>query len=267
MMTIWKVLGIGAAVGAGITAMVQALGGSKESSPSATEDNGVLEDRTGAPDDDGDDLYAEGRALIETLGRRGGMTEEQIRFLVFVARNESKFHPDVGRGDPALRPPGLREFYDDKSESLAAKAAYERNAAVFADCGHDPSDYYFGSGGLFAFLPTYPLYHLRKTPLRCASPYEVFDPAFSMTAAYSFARGITQHPAFDGTVLELRVGWGSLKRMQDPAAYAGRIPLYTKQLRQLGIDEGWLKAQAPQWPKRDLMALYRSMGGSYGAVA
>jgi len=261
-MSIWKVLGIGAAVGVGIGALVLASGSAEAA---ASEDNGVLEDRTDR--DGGETFDASGRDLIEELGRRGGLTDEQIRFLVFVARNESQFNTLAGRGDPDLQPPGLTYFADDTSESRAAKRAFDRNRHIFEDCGHDESAYYFGSGGLFAFLPVYPLYHFRKTPLRCAHPYEVFDPAFAIAAAYSFARGISQHPYFDGTVVELRAGWGGLGKMKDANAYAGKLTRWRKQLRQLGIDERWLFAKAPQFPKRDLVELYRSMGGTYGGVA
>ena len=82
-----------------------------------------------------------------------------------------------------------------------------------------------------------------------------------MAAAYSFARGLSQHPAFDGTVAELRAGWGALARLQDPQSYAHKRPVWSAQLRELGFDAWWLDARAPQWPKRDLMDLYRSMGG------
>lgn len=267
-MSLWKVLGIGAAVGVGIGALVRALG-SSEGSQALSEDNGYVEDR---PDNDVADLERsgpnlEGLAALEALGRRGGMTAEQIRFLAFVARNESHFYPNVGRGDPELEPPGMRTFYEAKYESNNAKAAFDRNKHLFADCGHEETAYYFGSGGLFAFYPVYPLFHLRDTPLRCAHPYELFDPVFSMTAAYSFARGLSARSNFDGTVVGLRAGWGAPRTMHDPSAYEGKLPLWRKQLRQLGVDEGWLYAKAPEWPKRDLMELYRSMGGTYGGVA
>lgn len=226
-----------------------------------TEDDGVLEVRGGPGFLDSEDPNTQGRTLVEQLGRQGGMTPEQVQFLVFVASKESHFRPNVGRGDPALRPPGLHRFLVDLKEASAARRAYDRNAEVFSDCGHDPAAYSFGSGGLFAFLPVYPLYHFRKTPLRCAHPYEVFDAPFAMAAAYSFARSLSRHPAFDGTVAELRAGWGALARMKEPEFYADKLPEWQEQLRGLELDESWLHARAPAWPKRDLMQLYRSMGG------
>ncbi len=271
-MKLWVSVGVGAAVGAGVSVLARRLQRSTMLWE-PTEDDGVLEvERTRAVIEhptvvDVSGPSAEGRALIEQLGRRGGMTDAQVQFLVFVASKESRFRPDVGRGDPAIEPPGLHNFLVDLREAGAARKAYERNAEVFADCGHPPSAYSFGSGGLFAFLPTYPLFHLRKTPLRCAHPYEVFDAVFSMTAAYSFARGLSRHPFFDGTVMELRAGWGALATMKDPSAYAGRIPGWREQLEALGVEPEWLYAPAPQWPKRDLMALYRSMGGRLARVA
>ncbi len=265
-MKLWMTVGAGAALGVGVSVLARRLQrGALLREPS--EDDGVLEGDRADLEDEHSGMAgvsgpsSEGRALIERLGRRGRMTDTQIQFLVFVAAKESRFRPNVGRGDPALEPPGLHSFFADLDEAYAARRAYERNAEVFADCGHPPSAYSFGSGGLFAFLPTYPLFHLRKTPLRCAHPHEVFDPVFAMTAAYSFARGLSRHPFFDGTVVELRAGWGALANMKDPNIYARKTPGWREQLEALGIDAEWLYAAAPQWPKRDLMALYRDMGG------
>ncbi len=269
-MRLWVSVGVGAAVGAGVSVLARRRQRSALLRGS-TEDDGVLEvERARAAPSEHPAAAGpspEGRALIERLGRRGGMTDAQVQFLVFVAANESRFRTNVGRGDPALQPPGLRRFFVDLDESDAARKAYERNAEVFADCGHPSGAYSFGSGGMFAFLPTYPLFHLRKTPLRCAHPYEVFDPVFSMTAAYSFARGLSRHSFFDGTVVELRAGWGALANMKDPSIYERKLPLWREQLEALGVESEWLYAPAPQWPKRDLMALYRSMGGRLARLA
>jgi len=273
-MRLWAGVGLGAAAALGTAMAVRWL--RPKSTPwEPTEDEGVLEVRgeSGSAESAEREALvepeastqpwsrADGRALIERLGRQGNMTPAQIQFLVFVASKESRLRPNVGRGDPALRPPGLHRFLVDLDEADAARRAYARNARVFADCGHDPEAYSFGSAGLFGFLPTYPLYHFRRTPLRCAHPYEVFDPPFSMAAAYSFARGLSRHPAFDGTVVELRAGWGALARMKNPESYAHKIPEWRAQLRELGIEESWLFEAAPTWPKRDLMALYHAMGG------
>lgn len=265
-MRLWAGIGLGAAAVVGTAAAVRWL---RPKSPpwEPTEDEGVLEVREEPVVEVDADARAEpwsrteGRSLIERLGRQGGMTPEQVQFLVFVASKESGFRPNVGRGDPALRPPGLDTFVVDLDEADAARRAYARNARVFADCGHDPEAYCFGSAGLFGFLPTYPLYHFRRTPLRCAHPYEVFDAAFSMAAAYSFARGLSGHPAFDGTVVELRAGWGALARMKNPESYAHKLSEWQAQLRELGIEASWLFEAAPTWPRRDLMALYHAMGG------
>jgi len=271
-MKLWMTVGVGAAVGLGVSVLAHRL-----QRPALrwepSEDDGVLEvERTRTVIEhpaaaEASSSNPQGRALIERLGRRGGMTDAQVQFLVFVATKESRFRPNVGRGDPALEPPGLHNFLVDLHEADAARRAYERNAEMFEDCGHPPSAYSFGSGGLFAFLPTYPLFHLRKTPLRCAHPYEVFDPVFSMTAAYSFARGLSRHAFFDGTVVELRAGWGALANMKDPGIYERKLPEWREQLEALGIDAGWLFAPAPPWPKRDLMTLYSAMGGRLAQVA
>ena len=266
-MRLWASVGLGAAAGAGAAVVLRWIRSSTPWVP--TEDDGVLEARGETPwhGETEPPPSPEGRALLEQLGHRGGMTPAQVQFLVFVASKESRFWPNVGRGDPALRPPGLRTFWADPGEANAARKAYLRNARVFADCGHDPAAYSFGSGGLFGFLPTYPLYHFRQTPLRCAHPYEVFDPPFAMAAAYSFARGLSRHPEFDGTVVELRAGWGALAWMKDPQSYADKLPGWRAQLRELGIDEAWLFEAAPTWPKRDLLGLYHAMGGRLARAA
>ena len=258
-MKFWATLGLGAVAGAGVSMALR-----HQTAPSV--DDGVLEARI----DDGVETVATledppvnpaSRERIEALGAAAGMSPDQVQFLVFVAFKESRFRPNVGRGDPRLQPPGMHRFAVDLAEADAARRAYERNAKRLADCGHEPASYSFGSGGLFAFLPTYPLVHLRHTPLRCAHPYDVFDPAFSMTAAYSFARGLSRSRFFDGTVRALRAGWGSLANMKDPQRHADKLPRWRRHLRAVGVDESWLHEGAPAWPKRDLMTMYRAMDG------
>jgi len=68
-------------------------------------------------------------------------------------------------------------------------------------------------------------------------------------------------------VAELRAGWGALANMKDPSIYERKLPEWREQLEALGIDAAWLYAPAPPWPERDLMALYRDMGGRLALVA
>lgn len=163
-----------------------------------------------------------------------------------------------------MRPPGLTYFDTALGESVGARTVYERNEELFEGCGHEDGEYVFGSGGLFAFLPTVALYQLRRTPLVCASPYEIFDPAFSVTAAYAFAQSIKRHKGHRGTVESMRAGWGSFRRMSNPASYSHKIPKWKMHLEDLGVSPSYLSSPSPSFPERDLTVLYRSMGGDYG---
>lgn len=221
-----------------------------------TEDFGGVDERDDAeflPSD------ARGRDLVPSLCAQAGLPEDVATFLNFVARGESGWVSDVARGNPELVPAGVKVNLD-MSEAAAARAAYRRRAETFAGCGHPPEDYQFGSGGLFAALPTYWLFHMRKTPLRCASPFEVFDPAFAIAGAYSFARGITQHSGFEGNVRSLRAGWGSLKRMS-ARNYDHKLAKWRRHAADLGLPASYIDSPAPKFPRLDLLALYHRLGG------
>ncbi|MGH1343794.1 MAG: hypothetical protein ACRBN8_19715 [Nannocystales bacterium] len=251
----WALGGIVAAAGAGIGAVAGVLSGRKKFN---SEDFGGFDDREDG-DADLDPSIKRGRELIPGLIAQAGLPEDVGTFLNFVARGESGWVPTVGRGDPSLAPEGVK-INLDMSESRAAATAYRRRADIFEACPHPPEDYQFGSGGLFAALPTYWLYHVRNTPLRCASPFEVFDPAFAIAGAYSFARGVSQHPAFEGNVRSLRAGWGSLNRMVK-RSYDQKLPKWRKHANDLGLPASYIDGPAPQFPKLDLLELYHSMGG------
>jgi len=208
----------------------------------------------------------EGLALVRELGTRAGMSREQIDFLSFVAYGESGLQPDRGLGIPSMFPPGTRPSTGasaalQKAEARAARIAYERNAGWLSECGHPAEAYEFGSGGLFAFLPTYALAQFKGTSLACASPYEVFDPAFAMAAAYGFARGLTQRSGYLGTVASLRSGWGLPSAMDNLERIAKKSPKWRRHLRAVGLPEAWLQQKAPAFPARDLGAMYAAMKG------
>lgn len=241
-------------LGSGIGIAVAVLSGRKKFS---SEDFGGLDDR-----EDGDTFVpsdARGRELIPSMCARAGLPDDVATFFNFVARGESGWNPNVGRGDPELAPAGVK-IIDDPNEANAARIAYSRRASTFAGCGQPPEDYQFGSGGLFAALPTYWLYHVRNTPLRCASPFEVFDPAFAITGAYSFARGISQHPKFEGNVRSLRAGWGSLKRMVE-RNYDHKLAKWREHAGDIGLAGSYIDGPAPKFPKLDLLELYHRLGG------
>ena len=250
-----------AAVGGGVGAAVAKLSQRKFES----EDFGGVEEREDADESAIDTeagrvpSAARGRDLIPSLCAQAGLPDDVATFLNFVARGESGWNPLVGRGDPTLAPNHV-QINVDFSEARAARIAYGRRASTFEGCGHAAQDYGFGSGGLFAALPTYWLYHVRNTPLRCASPFEVFDPAFAITGAYSFARGVSRHPAFEGNVRSLRAGWGSLKRMST-RNYEQKLAKWRKHANDLGMSGTYIDQPAPSFPKLDLLDLYHRLGG------
>lgn len=235
---------------------------SRSSPKSGSSENGgdASVDRDWDPPD-----YERGAQMVRDYCRAAGLNEEQTAFLVFVSLGESGWNTAVGLGDPELAPPEvtIRSTPESlaKAEADGARRAYERNRATFADCDWPPESYQFGSGGLFAMLPTYALYHLRNTPLRCASPYEVFDPAFAITAAYQWLRSLTRRSDFEGTVASLRAGWWSPSLMDRPDKYARKVEKWRRQLTQIGLDPDWLDMDSPSFPARDAMTMYRSMGG------
>ncbi len=209
---------------------------------------------------------ASGLKLMRGLADSGGLTTEQADVFAFIAYGESGLKPTVGLGEPSLFPPGTKPKTNvsqalQVQESAGARKAYERNVGWLGGCGHPAADYSFGSGGLFGFLPTYALAQFKGSPLECASPFEVFDPPFAMAAAYGFARGLTQRSAYLGTIASLRSGWGSPKKIGDLERIAKKTPKWRKHLRALGFPESMLDAKAPAFPHRDLVAMYRAMGG------
>ena len=251
----WAIGGIVVAAGAGIGTAVGILSGRKKFN---SEDFGGLDEREDrdvplGPSPD------RGRDLIPSLVARAGLPEDVGTFLNFVALGESGWNPLVAHGDPNLVPEGIK-IRNDEREARGARVAYERRADIFEGCPHPREDYEFGSGGLFGALPTYWLYHLRNTPLRCASPFEVFDPAFAIAGAYSFARGVSLHPAFEGNVRSLRAGWGSLNRMVK-RSYEVKLEKWRSHARALGLPGSYIDGPAPQFPKLDLLELYHSLGG------
>ena len=208
----------------------------------------------------GEDGFEKDRDIVRKLGAVGGLTQEQIDFFTFVALGESGWDPKFGMGDPSLFPKGAK-VRTRLSEAAAARKAFKRNARHFKDCGHPGEHYSFGSGGLFAILPTYALYHLRDTPLRCGSPFLVFHAPFAMVAAYAYARSLTKNKLFRGTVASLRAGWWGPSKMDDPADYEVKVEKWRRQLEKSGLDPDWLGDQAPAFPERDLVRMYLDMGG------
>ncbi len=227
---------------------------------------GSGDDRAEPDDDDADPLpdSPKGRDLIPNLCEQAGVPEDIATLLNFVAVGESGWNPRVGFGLPDHTPAGVKIRYGPTEAKFAARAYHsvkKRHPATLEGCTHPEAHYTFGSGGLFAALPVYWIHHLRSTPLRCASPFEVFDPAFAIAGAYSFARGIQRNGGYQGTVKSLRAGWGSLKRMQVPSRYAHKLPKWRKHAQRVGKPSSYIDGPAPTVPKRDLYELYKRLGG------
>lgn len=217
----------------------------------------------GAPDRDDAPELTRGRDLIPDLCERAGIDGEIATLLNFVARGESGWNPRVGRGLAGFTPPDVKIFHDPveaRYSAAAYRSVKRRHPTTLEGCDHPEAHYTWGSGGLFAALPVYWVHHFRSTPLRCESPLEVFDPAYAIAGAYSFARGIQRHSGYEGTVRSLRAGWGSLKRMST-RNYARKLPKWRKHARAVGRPESYIDGAAPRLPKRDLYELYKAMGG------
>ncbi len=221
-------------------------------------------------DDDNDDSDGEvserGRGLIPRLCAQAGIPEDIATMLNFVARGESGWNPRVGMGikTPENTPadvPLRRSASEAAAAARAFRAVKRRHPGTLEGCTHPESHYTFGSGGLFAALPVYWVHHLRATPLRCASPWEVFDAPFAIAGAYSFARGIQRNGGYEGTIKSLRAGWGSLKRMGNPPSYAHKLPKWRRHAQDVGRPTSYIDGPAPSVPARDLYELYKALGG------
>jgi len=115
-MRLWASIGLGAAAGAGAAAVLRWVRSSTPWEP--TEDDGVLEARGETPwrGETEPPPSPEGRALLEQLGHRGGMTPAQVQFLVFVASKESRFWPadryEAGHGQPSFDKQFVRDYLE-----------------------------------------------------------------------------------------------------------------------------------------------------------
>lgn len=138
-------------------------------------------------------------------------------------------------------------------------AAYASNRGWLDACdtSYPETAYGFGSGGLFAMLPTYALAQYRGTGYECSSPYAVFHPAFAIPAAYSFARALTQRGGYLGTWESLRSGWGMPSQMDNLQRIAGKRDRWRRHLSNVGLSPSLLSKQAPSFPPRDLVAMMR----------
>ena len=244
------------------------VAGASKTAPGTKPDGGEPGDDT-PQDGGGSQAPSEGLQAFRELAERGNLTAEQTDFLAFVAYGESGLKSNVGLGNPALFPAGTRPNTKasaslQSNEARAARRAFE-NAGWLQQCvdaaGVDPLSFQFGSGGYFAFIPTYAVAQFRNTTLECSDGFAVFDPAFAIAAAYGFARGLTQRGGYLGTYASLRSGWGWPAKIGDLERIEKKSAKWRRHLRAVGLPESRLFAQAPAFPARDLVDLYAMMRG------
>jgi hypothetical protein len=209
---------------------------------------------------------------IRELGARAGLSATHVNFLLLVARGESGGNNLRGLGIPEMFPPGTIPTQNagaaGRNEARAAAAAYRQNRAQgrFDECGSKYPDaaYGFGSGGWFAFLPSYALSQFPKgSGLRCLPPSAVFDPIASICMAIGFARGLQGYGGFQRvpTVLNLRGGWGRPGQMGSESRLNSIRAYYDKQARSIGLPAGFVDQRISRFPGIDLAALYYQLGG------
>jgi len=245
------------------------VAGASKGAPGKGDSNGE-EDMNAASGGGGDaPVSSEGLQAFRELAARGNLTADQTDFLAFVAYGESGLKSNVGLGDPSMFPTGTKPNTRaskalQEGEARAARRAFE-NAGWLQECvdaaGVDPYSYQFGSGGYFAFIPTYAVAQFRNTTLECSDGFAVFDPAFAIAAAYGFARGLTQRSGYLGTYASLRSGWGYPAKIGDLERISRKAAKWRRHLAAVGLPESRLFADAPSFPARDLVQLYAMMRG------
>jgi len=245
------------------------VAGASKGAPGKATPDGDKGDNGASTGGDGASVSSQGLAAFRELAARGNLTREQTDFLAFVAYGESGLRSDVGLGDPSMFPEGTQPNTRasealQAGEARAARRAFE-NAGWLQQCvgaaGVDPLSYQFGSGGYFAFIPTYAVAQFRNTTLECSDGFAVFDPAFAIAAAYGFARGLTQRSGYLGTYASLRSGWGYPAKIGDLERISRKAAKWRRHLAAVGLPESRLFADAPAFPARDLVQLYAMMQG------
>lgn len=201
---------------------------------------------------------------VRQLAFQCGCPPEWAELFTLVARGESGGDTKRMLGIPTGAPPWAKGGGSSKVEKLEAKAACD----VFAtgkkhvgDCGWNPTDYCFGSGGLFAMLPMSGLKAFWSDPLlRCLHPWSVFDERIAMVMAYQFAWRLTQRAGYKGTVVSLRRGWGIPGDM-------GNIPpakreKWGQHAQDIGHAPSWLDSKLPPLTKLSATTQFAAMMAS-----
>lgn len=206
------------------------------------------------------------RELLQLLP----LDDTQRSALVLVARGESGFNPLVGLGIPALFPPGTQPNLKasaklQAAEARAARRLYQRNAGLFAACGHPADAYSFGSGGWCGLLPASGLAQLAGTPLVCWAPSSIFDERRGLLLAVLYARALQGWAGFKKipTVATLRRGWGLPSAMGEPIPEKKRAK-FQRHANEIGEPQ-LLDREVKRFPG-DPLALWQALGGDQVAA-
>lgn len=205
---------------------------------------------------------AQGLAAVRHTAASMGAPLEWQDFFVLVAAGESGFHSDVGLGSQ-LNAPLWVDMNTSAAEAKAALRAFDRNADEYDGCW--PREAYgFGSGGWFGLLPANGIIAFKGSELRCLHPWTVFDPKISTIMAAWFARRLTGWSNWDGTVLSLRIGWGTPENMGDPAIRELKRDKFVQHCAKAGLPSSFLDVMLPDWKPAQAVQLFNELGGDRG---
>lgn len=184
-------------------------------------------------------------------------------FFVLTAQGESGGKTDVGLGIKTDAPPWA-DMNSSQKEAKAAKRAYDRNKESYVGCW--PAQAYgFGSGGWFGLLPANAIIAFKNdAELRCLHPWSVFDPRIAIVMAAWFSRRLQGWSNWDGTVLSMRVGWGSPDSMGDIDKLNDKREKFAEDCRQAGLPTSFLDQKLPRWKPAPAVELFNLVGGDRG---
>jgi hypothetical protein len=221
----------------------------------------------------GTEISSAGFAEIRRLSREVGLSKDYEDFLVLTAYGESRGNNLVGLGNPARFPPWTRTYERWVEQGRPALTSAQRREAKRAEEGYDARPwlhgcwprivYTFGSGGLFAMLPSTALAAYRGTELQCQHPWTVFDAPTSFVMALATIVRLQRWSQWkeNPTILALRVGWGLPRNMNDSAVLADRRKRYTEHCKAVGIHPSLLDRRPTPLPTFDPVSLTRAVGG------
>ncbi len=203
----------------------------------------------------------ETRQHIQLMADALGLDSSWTMFLEAAAAGESGFNTLAGRGI-TTGAPSFAKIYSSSAEAVAARRAYDRNAADLEACPWDVDRYSFGSGGLWALLPANGLAAFRGTSDICMDPWSVFYPAPAIAMVLAMCERLMRYSAFQSvpTWGNLRVGMRAHTRMgvmsEIDRMREGKNKLGDR-LEQLGYHRGFVDELVTPLPSRSAVAALR----------